>query len=596
MMTITLYEGCRLSNKYDEVYNNRTDLESYLGTLTHKVVYTGEDIYFTNNGSISIDNEVSNVLGLVTHGDRYNYMKINVTTEGSRYAFIDSITLVDEICVINYTEDVWTNYALMSGYFSFEMKNSLIAQAKGLIQSSEYTTSDINNFPKKLPIAYEGHNAPSFDISGTNPLENKCYVCVTASMYKLSSAEQVNQRYISNYLLRYAPKVTGGFTPVIDGSYLWDINNQTISDIAMLISNSSDTKVRNKIVDDPDWYYEIIEVKLIPYTMGYAFFNSYLSAGQDSDAGLFTDFSVEIKKVFIGTDSIYHDFDTDIEFKQLMMTDHTLYKSGGEDRHTYNGIRPSDLVSYTKTINNDYKIIALGNMSRSIPFTPNGQSQTLKYYFNADVSNCTIELFYDNTFYDITSDFTINIPIDAQSAAITQQQKIAFKTANIVQMIGLVNSTIQLGGQIGQGIGSAMFGYPEAKGQYGIGQEATGTMMNVAGSASRIGQSAVQLDAQTAHQYVKNKAVNVDEVTLYNTLLGGLRILLCNPVNEQIVNKMVAKYGYLYSILINDKAIFNTSTNDYIRFDVANVYGNFSQSIARQIEAILENGVIMLHT
>ena len=128
MMTITLYEGCRLSNKYDEVYNNRLDLESYLGTLTSKIVYTGEDIYFTNNGSISIDNEVSNVLGLVTHGDRYNYMKINVTTEGSRYAFIDSITLVDEICVINYTEDVWTNYALMSGYFSFEMKNSLIAK------------------------------------------------------------------------------------------------------------------------------------------------------------------------------------------------------------------------------------------------------------------------------------------------------------------------------------------------------------------------------------------------------------------------------------------------------------------------------------
>ena len=79
--TITIYEGCRLNNNYNEVFNNKSDLDAYLNTLTKKVIYTSteDDLYFTNNGSISIDNETNNTLGLLRHGDRYNYMKMERT-------------------------------------------------------------------------------------------------------------------------------------------------------------------------------------------------------------------------------------------------------------------------------------------------------------------------------------------------------------------------------------------------------------------------------------------------------------------------------------------------------------------------------------
>ena len=65
--TITLYQGCRLGNKYEEVFNGRQTLDDYLATLTSKVVYssTEDDLYFTNNGSISIDNETNDIIGLV---------------------------------------------------------------------------------------------------------------------------------------------------------------------------------------------------------------------------------------------------------------------------------------------------------------------------------------------------------------------------------------------------------------------------------------------------------------------------------------------------------------------------------------------------
>ena len=590
-LTIRLYQSCKLSNKYDEVFRTQSSLETYLATLTHYDVYSGDDIYYTNNGSISIDNN-----GLLVKGDKYNYIAFIKSGEPNRYGFIDTITIVDEVCVISYTEDIWHTYAIKTNEYNFNVKNSIIAQAKTLTANTEYDATAIGKLPYKLPIDYEGHNKPEFVINSALPLESSCFVCVTASMYKLGTAGQVNERFISNYLLKHKPNATGGYTPSSSGSIYWNIDNQTISDIATLVAISSDTQVRNKVIDDPNWYYEIIEVKLIPFKMGSAFFNNYLTAGTDSDAGLFTDFVVPINKVDLATDGTYQMFNTDIEFLQLMMTDYTLYKdSQGNNRHTYNGIRPSDLVKYNDTIGTGFKVIAYGNMSRTLPHTPDGQSHSVTYYFNADVSNCRIEMFYDNTFYDITGDFTIDIPIDAQSASITQQQKIAIKVSNLTSMISMVEGAVQTGLSMASEYVSGIHGIASSKHTWDVQYAGDSAGLRMGSTAlsgiSSLLQSAIKLDAQNTHQYVTNKAVNTNEVVLYNTLLGGLRTILCSPVNEELVNNIVSKYGYLYRIFINDISIIDNS--DYVRFSQINLYGDFSQNIARNIETILENGVIL---
>ena len=584
IMTITLYKNCRLSNKYDEVFNTNSGLETYLSSLTGNLqVYSGEEIYFTNNGSISIDNT-----GMVVHtGDCYNYMKVQVAGETSRYAFVNNITLVNEVAVISYEEDIWHSYALTSNAISFKMKNSLLSQADVLRPSTEYDATDISSFPKKLPIAYESNNAPSFDISASNPLESKCYVVVVASMYKLTAGDKVNERWTSCFLLKWKPKTTGGNIPVqASGSIEWNIDNTTLKDITTLVAMSSDTQVRNLVVDDPNWYFEIIDVKLIPKTMASAFFDSYLTASSGTDYGLHTDFIVQISKRAVSTADQYETFDTDIEFQNLMMDDWTKYISTPDVKHTYNGITPSDMPSYSTSISNNFKNLQIGNMSRTIPLEPNGQSRTLKWYFNANHFGNRIELLIDNTLMDLSDDFTFNVPISAQGADITQQQAIARKTANITGAMSMIGSTISLGGDIASMITS--------KG----GAMNSGNFSGITGMINKglsIASAGVQMDAQNSASKTTNKVVNRDDVVLQNCLLGGLRAINLDPSNETLVNAIISKYGYKYAVLINDISIWTTSYTSYVRFDEANVYGEFSQDIARKIEEMLLKGVILLH-
>lgn len=586
IMTITLYKNCRLSNKYDEVYNTHSGLETYLSSLTgYLQVYSGEEIYFTNNGSISIDNT-----GMVVHtGDCYNYMKVQVAGESSRYAFVNNITLVNEVAVISYEEDIWHSYALTSNAISFKMKNSLLSQADVLRPSTEYDATDISSFPKKLPIAYEGHNAPSFDISGSNPLETSCMVVVVASMYKLVNQDQVNERWTSNYLLKWKPNTTGSYVPaptIASGRYYWNVDNTTLRDITTLVAMSSDTQVHNLVVDEVNWHYEIIDVKLIPYHMANALFLPYTTASDDTDYGLFTDFKVRIDKNALCTDGTYHTLDTDIEFENLMMDDWTAYMSGAVLKHTYNGITPSDMPSYTQTFTSNFKIEQIGNMSRTIPFAQDGLSHSVVWYFNGNHFGNRIECLIDNTLMDLSDDFTFNVPISAQSADITQQQAIARRTANITTAMSMIGSTISLGADIGKMITSS-------GGSMNSG-DMTGAV-NIINKGLSIASAGVQLEAQNTASSVSNKAINRDDVVLQNVLLNGLRAILTNPNNDTLVNAIVSKYGYKYAVLINDISIWTTGYTNYVRFDEANVYGEFSQDIARKIEEMLLKGVILLH-
>ena len=575
-----------MSNKYDEVYNTHSGLETYLSSLTgYLQVYSGEEIYFTNNGSISIDNT-----GMVVHtGDCYNYMKVQVAGETSRYAFVNNITLVNEVAVISYEEDVWHSYALTSNAISFKMKNSLLSQADVLRPSSEYDATDISNFPKKLPIAYEGHNAPSFDISGSNPLETSCMVVVVASMYKLVNQDQVNERWTSSYLLKWKPKTTSGHDPnplIVSGRLYWNVDNTTLRDITTLVAMSSDTQITNKVINQANWNFEIIDVKLIPYNMANAFFLSYTTASDNTDYGLHPDFEVQIKKNALDSTNNYFTFDTDIQFLNLMMDDWTAYMSGSVLKHTYNGITPSDMPSYTQTFTSNFKIEQIGNMSRTIPFEQDGLSHSVVWYFNGNHFCNRIECLIDNTLMDLSDDFTFNVPISAQSADITQQQAIARRTANITGAMSMIGSTISLGGDIASMITS--------KG----GSMNSGNFSGITGMINKglsIASAGVQLEAQNTASSVSNKAVNTDDVVLQNVLLNGLRAILTNPDNDALVNAIVSKYGYKYAVLINDITIWYTGYTNYVRFDEANVYGEFSQDIARKIEEMLLKGVILLH-
>lgn len=587
-MRITIYKNCKLSNKYEEVFKSTTLLNTYLSTLSSLVIYNGDDIYFTNSGTLSIDNEST------FDGSKYNYMKIEVNANITRYAFINSIVVVNGVAVIDYSEDTWSNYAIDGNGYALHVKHSLLAQATSLTNAyGDYTLTEINEMPKHIPVEYEGHQYPAFVVDEDNPLQTDCYILVTASMYKLADAGTPNQRYISNYLLTWKlNKITSPsvITPLDTSThYAWNIDADTLRNITELVAESSNQKVRNKIIDDPDWSWEIIEAKMLPYSLAYDLFGDYLSSGDDADNGLFTDFEVSIGKVGQATDGTFPTFPCTIGFRNLMRYDAYKYISGGNVRYTYNGIKAGTILTSEWSIEHNWQYYAVGNYSRTIPNNPDGHRHDYKFVFLADADSCNISLAYDNQLFDVSNDFTIEIPISAQTQDITQQQAIARKTGNIVTMMGMVKDTANLGWSIGSAVGKGTSGM--SGGSMGKVDGMASKVSSIVSQGVGIASTGIQLDASNQAQYVTNKPINTNDVTMYNCMLNGIRAMESTPSNETFVNKMISTYGYLWNVLINNIETMNNAT--YMRFANVNVYGNFSQVIARELESILVSGIIV---
>lgn len=587
-MRITIYKNCKLSNKYEEVFKSTTLLNTYLSTLSSLVIYNGDDIYFTNSGTLSIDNEST------FDGSKYNYMKIEVNANITRYAFINSIVVVNGVAVIDYSEDTWSNYAIDGSGYALHVKQSLLAQATSLTNAyGDYTLTEISEMPKHIPVEYEGHQYPAFVVDEDNPLQTDCYILVTASMYKLAGAGTPSQRYISNYLLTWklnqitSPNV---ITPVDSNThYAWNIDADTLRNITELVAESSDQKVINKIVNDPDWSWEIIEAKMLPYSLAYDLFGDYLSHGDDADAGLFTDFEVSIGKVGQATDGTFPTFPCTIGFRNLMRYDAYKYTSGENVRYTYNGIKAGTILTSEWSIEHNWQYYAVGNYSRTIPNNPDGHRHDYKFVFLADADSCNISLAYDNQLFDVSKDFTIELPISAQSQDITQQQSIARRTGNIVTMMGMVKDTANLGWSVGSMVGKGTSGM--SGGSMGKVDGMASKVSSIVSQGVGIASTGIQLDASNQAQYVINKPVNTNDVTMYNCMLNGIRAMESTPSNATFVNKMISTYGYLWNVLINNIETMNNAT--YMRFANVNVYGNFSQVIARELESILVSGIIV---
>ena len=111
VMKVTLFQNCKLNNKYSDVFYNKTYLEGYLLTLTSTVVLNDSDIFSREQDDLIIDD------ANITDFKQYNYMKIEDTI-GTFYAFVRSIRWVNEIYVISYEEDIMSNSLLAQEFGS----------------------------------------------------------------------------------------------------------------------------------------------------------------------------------------------------------------------------------------------------------------------------------------------------------------------------------------------------------------------------------------------------------------------------------------------------------------------------------------------
>ena len=610
-LTITLYKNAKLSNKYIDVYQDKVSLDTYLSTLSKLEVYSGDDIYYTNSGSISLDN--TNLTSFTA--DCYNYITFRESTR-TRYCFVNSIQIVNSIAIINYEEDIWHNYAITNSTWNFNLKNSRLYQCKFLssFTGSTYDQTQLNSIPRKLPVNLVGQNNPTFweydSVHNVgHPYTDECFILATISFYTLEQEGKVNNRQIGNYLLNFTRYTDQESDPQPEhpSGYLWPLNNDTLEAISQLQSISADTQVNYQ---DGDYhamtpcYYEIVDVKLIPKAMGTAWFKDII-LGYPLDPnhahGLHDDAQVDIRtldwQLGAGDTKQKTSFKTHVFFMNIIQPTYdavyspTTYPTYPDYTWLqYNGFKPDARPQYSYEVDYSKDWTAIGNMSRVIPIEYDGLTKNVIFELCFNKFGNRINMLFDNTITDVSEDYTLHIPISTQTADATQQQKTALKTANLCGILGLVSGATNLGIK-----GASIMNASYSKADFYSGKasnELLGGMGSFAGGFAGLMSTAIGLGAKNTEMYITNKIVNCEETAFANCILGGIREMKMNYTNVDFVNQMIDKYGYLLDFIVDDIQYVRGSGN-YVKFAQANVYGNFSQSIARNIETILENGVIL---
>lgn len=237
-MLITLYKNCILTDSYSEVFdvfhkdsNGKTALERYLATLEHKDITAG-DVYVTGSGKISF-------MLTADDGDfyQYNYMRVVNENNGfARYCFIDMITCVNNVAVVSYIEDVWSNYAS-----TMHMRKSLLTRSRIL----DYGFWKVPFYSQGME--YQGNNQLSF-VKFTQ-LSGNVAIFAQVQIYKLSTQGTISEREVLN--CRIIKKDNTEFT--INGA---------VDAINEFVRNSSVGKLKK--VDNTEYNYESFNYMIVP--------------------------------------------------------------------------------------------------------------------------------------------------------------------------------------------------------------------------------------------------------------------------------------------------------------------------------------------
>lgn len=567
-MNITLYKKCILSNSYSEVFdvfhktkdpltNEETvALQRYLSSLT-KYEITADNVYVPNSGKITLELSEGNV-----DIYEYNYMYLeDVDNNFRRYCFIDDITVVNGLAVISFSEDIWSNYAS-----SMEIRKSLLVRSR----ATKYGDWSI---PFYAPgMAYEGNNTVVIkDIDGTvidnnytrtSPLQVAC--AVNIQLYNLTAQGVANNRIL----------LTGVFAFSYGGNkHLYGSTDMLLQLVRELTQLSAGTQVS---YNGKDYYYDLVSVKAIPLQFG--IFKDIITGNP----------TVTIQK----SDTIsYYFYSTQAGI---------FYKDG-----IGHGILHKVL---DKEIENDYTRLGIGLMSNIIPIENNSTVITYSILFKWDITSWKLYISIQNKLIEISDEFDILIPISVQSADVTQQQAAARELKGLNAKLGMASGALDIVGGVaetaigwatadtgmalGTVLGAAPFAGSDmvlsgAKGAFsGIGKAGQGAL--------RIIGSQRELEIANREMFSTSKAIKVNSDGVLNGYYGIVQYFIA-PDNTTEVQANIDNTGYVCNEIVDNlfnKPITDTVATAYnvMRFDFANVFGNFTQKIAKALRAILYSG------
>lgn len=555
-MNITLYKKCILSNSYSEVFdvfhkdsNNKVALERYLASL-QKYEIVADNVYVPNSGRITLELSEGNV-----DIYEYNYMYLEDTDNNfRRYCFIDDITVVNGLAVISFSEDIWSNYAS-----SMEIRKSLLVRSR----ATKYGSWSI---PFYAPgMGYEGNNTVVIkDIDGTVIDNNytrtsvfQVACAVNLQLYNLTAQGVANNRIL----------LTGVFAFSYGGDkHLYGSTDMLLQLVRELTQLSAGTQVS---YNGKDYYYDLVSVKAIPLQFG-----------------------------------IFKDIITGNPTVTIQKSDTISYYFYAANAGIFNNVISHGIMYKVldKTIENDYTRLGIGLISNIIPIENNSTSITYSILVKWDIISWKLYISIQNKLIEISDEFDILIPISVQSADVTQQQAAARELKTMSAKLGITGGALQirkgmldtsigfsnalLGGAIGGVTGTGMI-------IGGAGGFVNGTTEIGKGITSIIG-SQKELEIANREMFSTSKAIKVNSDGVLNGYYGIVQYFI-SPDNASEVQANIDNTGYVCNEIVDDlfnKPITDTVATAYnvMRFDFANVFGNFTQKIAKALRAILYNG------
>ena len=577
-MKIILYKKCILSNSYSEVFdvfhktkdpltNEETvALQRYLSSLT-KYEITADNVYVPNSGKITLelDFDYENVSNNIYE---YNYMYLEDTDNNfRRYCFIDDITVVNGLAVISFSEDIWSNYAS-----SMEIRKSLLVRSR----ATKYGSWSI---PFYAPgMAYEGNNPLKFtDLAGNNIQlsdtnnRNVALIC-QLQVYNLSQEGVISDRKV------YTVAANTLDIEQSEGTFVFPLKKTPAKESVYEIIRQLYIKSSEKqfIVPDtnnlPSLYYQISNVLLLP---------AYCVTGQSKTN------TIGMVNITGSATCVFYKLDISI-----------------------GDISSNDSMVFVKTITLDknFKRIGIGCITNLQPVVENGTSIEVKIGIAYDDFSVGVYLVFQNKIIEITNDFLLEIPISVQTADVTQQQLANRELKTMNAKLGIANAGIDIAtGYMGAIINAGMIGLGVemnsvlpatsysgmSTGMKGAGGFASSINSVGKGITALIG-SQKQLEVANRSMFATNKGTNIN----YNVMLNarfGIVIAYMQPDNESEVQANINNTGYVCNEIVDNlfnKPITDTVATVYnvMRFEFANIFGNFTQNIAKALRAILYSG------
>ena len=555
-MNITLYKKCILSNSYSEVFdvfhkdsNNKVALERYLASL-QKYEIVADNVYVPNSGKITLELNEDNV-----NIYEYNYMYLEDTDNNfRRYCFIDDITVVNGLAVISFSEDIWSNYAS-----SMEIRKSLLVRSR----ATKYGSWSI---PFYAPgMVYEGNNTVIIkDIDG-NVIDNdytrtsvfQVACAVNLQLYNLTAQGVANNRIL----------LTGVFAFSYGGDkHLYGSTDMLLQLVRELTQLSAGTQVS---YNGKDYYYDLVSVKAIPVQFG--IFKDIITG----------DPTVTIQK----SDTIsYYFYSTQAGIFNNVISHGILHKV------------------LDKTIENDYTRLGIGLISNIIPIENNSTPITYSILVKWDITSWKLYISIQNKLIEISNEFDILIPISVQSADVTQQQAAARELKDLNAKLGIAGGALQirkgmLDTSIGVGsmlIGGAVGGVTGVGSMIGGAGEFVNATTGIGKGITSIIGSQKELEIANREMFSTSKAIKVNSDGVLNGYYGIVQYFI-SPDNTTEVQANIDNTGYVCNEIVDDlfnKPITDTVATAYnvMRFDFVNVFGNFTQKIAKALRDILYNG------